>query len=362
MVNKQALVALAACLTSLPLIFADGSPSVRPPMGFCKEGTCSDDDDGCPTQITSSGDGFPSCKVYDTETVLSVGDFEAAEGGGTKVFLDIFDPGQGCAVIVKSPASTDEEACGFTVGSFRNPVCAAIALKDTFMIQHCCGSGDCEAAGAGAKMVRGMDYKRGLSTRSIEIKDKDGNIIEPSQVGEPPQKKALAPSDPPTIFRRDDLHHKDCKEYVPDGEVYTRPADAPQIVATGVDGGTTGSEVTISHSREVSQSISFTAGVNIEIISAETTMTFEESITDTKEKKWTIPAGQSGKVGFTPNLKCSKGSLFHISNPILFSLEANDVSSTGAMKCKDGTSTGEACTGYKEADEIAGTYAVIATS
>ncbi|KAL8720653.1 MAG: hypothetical protein Q9225_002523 [Loekoesia sp. 1 TL-2023] len=262
------------------------------------------------------------------------------EGIGTKVFLNIFEPDQGCAVIVKSPASTDEEGCGYTVGSFRNAVCTAITFKETFMIQHCCGSGDCEAAGAGAKMIRGMDFRRGISARGVEITDKDGKIIQPKQTGEPPQKKALARSDPPALFRRDDYHHKDCHEYVPDGEVYTRPADAPQIVATGVDGGTTGSDITISHSREVSQSVSFTAGVNIEIISAETTMTFEESITDTKEKKWTIPAGQAGKVGFTPNLKCSKGS----------------------MTCKDGTSTGEACTGYKEADEIAGTYAVIATS
>ncbi|KAL8834865.1 MAG: hypothetical protein Q9170_003565 [Blastenia crenularia] len=340
MLNKQALVALAACITSLPAIFAAETPSVRPPLGICKEGTCKDDDNGCPAQITSSGDGFPTCKVYDTGDVLDVGDFEAAEGGGTQVYLNIFEPDQGCAVIIKSPASTDEEGCGYTIGSFRNAVCTAVALKESFMIQHCCGSGDCEAAGAGAKMIRGMDYKRGLSARGVEIIGKDGKIVEPKQTGEPPQRKALADgTDSPTLFSRD-YKDKDCKEYVPDGEVYTRPADAPQILATGVDGGTTGSEVTISHSREVSQSISFTAGVNIEIISAETTMTFEESITDTKEKKWTIPAGQAGKVGFTPNLKCTKG----------------------AMTCKDGTSSGEACTGYKEADEIAGTYAVIATS
>lgn len=136
-------------------------------------------------------------------------------------------------MIVKSPASTDIEGCGFTVGSFRNAVCAALVLQDSFMIQHCCGTDNCADAGVGAgpKMIRGMDYKRGLSARGVEIKGKDGKIIEPSQVGEPiKKKKALARSDTPAVFRRDD--DKSCKNYVPDGDVYTRPDNAPQILLT----------------------------------------------------------------------------------------------------------------------------------
>ena len=36
---------------------------------------------------------------------------------------------------------------------------------------------------------------------------------------------------------------------------------------------------------------------------------------------------------------------------------------SGTVTCgKDEPQTGEACTGYREGDEIAGTYAVIATS
>ncbi|KAI4194839.1 MAG: hypothetical protein LQ346_003600 [Caloplaca aetnensis] len=341
MLNKQALAAVAAYVALIPNVLADIAHT--PPMGFCKEGTCSDDDNGCPAQITTSGDGFPKCAVYDTETVLGDADFEAAEGGGTKVFLDVFEPDKGCAVIVRSPASTDELGCGFNVGTFRNPTCAAIVLQETFMIQHCCGSNNCEEAGAGAKLIRGIDYKRsGLTGHSVTITDKDGNLIEPKQQGYPPQRKRSAPSPAAKANKLTSRgeNDDDCKEYVPDGEVYTRPADVTQIVATGVNGGTTGSEVEITEERSVSQSITFSAGINIEIISASTEISFEETLTNGKSKKWTIPAGQSGKVGFTPNLKCTKG----------------------ALMCDGNESKGEACTGYEEAGEIAGTYAVIATS
>ncbi|KAL8706615.1 MAG: hypothetical protein Q9201_000362 [Fulgogasparrea decipioides] len=308
MLNKQALVALAAFIIALPTTFAGETKSTKPPLAVL-------------IRTTDAQDRSP---LLETAT---------QNAHGTKVFLDIFEPDMGCSVIVRSPASTDIEGCGYVVGSFKNAACQAVTLKETFIMQHCCGSADCEKVG-GLKTVRGIDYKRDLPTNGTEAKW-NGKVIEPAQVGEPP-KKTVRRDSTPKLFRRDG----DCKDYVPDGEVYTRPADDTQVVATGVDGGTTGSEVTITTERTVSQSVSFSAGFDIEIISASTEITFEESITNGKEKKWTIPAGQNGKVGFTPTLKCTKGSL----------------------QCKDGTSKGEACTGFEEADEIAGTYAVIATS
>ena len=95
--------------------------------------------------------------------------------------------------------------------------------------------------------------------------------------------------------------------------------------------------MTISTAREVSQSTTFSAGFNFEFFSAEAGVTNEQSITDTKSKTLNVPAGQAGKLGFTPTLKCTSGK--------------NDCGYKG-----------EACTGYREADEIAGTYAVIETS
>lgn len=80
MLNKQALVALAACIPILPTVFADISKT--PPLSFCKESRRGAvGADNCPAQITTYGDGFPSYKVYDTETVLEVGKLKGADGG-----------------------------------------------------------------------------------------------------------------------------------------------------------------------------------------------------------------------------------------------------------------------------------------
>ncbi|KAL9011604.1 MAG: hypothetical protein Q9173_003565 [Seirophora scorigena] len=344
MLNKQALAALAACIALLPHVFA-ADILKKSRMGFCKEGTCNPDEYGCPAAITASGSGYPECVIYNTEDVLDVTGFEAAEGGGTQVFLDIEDPEGDCAYIVKSPASTQEVACGVTVGSFRNAVCTSLVLKETFIIQHCCGD-SCEEAGVGAKMIRGMDYKkRGLSSRGVTIVGEDGKIIPPKEEGYPPQRKRSLPPPPPAkLFPRKGSDTKSSDDVKCDddykGEYYTRPDNVVQIVATGMDGGTTGAEVEITEERTVTESITMSAGFDLEIISASMEMTFEKSITNGKAKTWTIPAGQSGKVGFTPTLRCTRGE----------------------MTCDGEKSEGEVCSGYEEAGEIAGTYAVIATS
>ncbi|KAL8745418.1 MAG: hypothetical protein Q9190_002444 [Brigantiaea leucoxantha] len=262
---------------------------------------------------------------------------------GYSVFLDVFEPDDGCAVLVKSPASTDEPGCGYVVGYFKNAVCTKMSLDKTFMIQHCC-NGDCEKATGSPKMVRGLENRRSLGGRSVEIKGKDGRVVEPIEIGYPPQmRRSTAPTETFTEVqlapRKDDA---DCKTYIPDGEVYTRPDNKTQIVAADVEGGTGDGQTTISTAREVSQSTTFGAGINFEIFSASTELTFEQSLTDTKEKSWTVPAGQSGNVGFTPTLKCTRGKLDCGEKP-----------------------TGEACTGFRydgENAEIAGKYAVIATS
>lgn len=175
------------------------------------------------------------------------------------------------------------------------------------MTQFCCGSGECGAAGVSKKMIRGLNYARGASLVGVGFRNADGVEIKPIEVGEPPEwqntrskdRRALAPSD-------------DCK-YIPDGEVYTTNG-ALQIVLTGVDGGTGGSEVKITQERSVSQSTTFEAGVNFEVFSASVSVTFEETITDGEEKTFAIPAGQVGKLGFTPILKCTKGSLMPSEN------------------------------------------------
>lgn len=299
---------------------------------------------------------------------------------GYSVFLNIFQPDDGCTVIVKSAASTNEEGCGYTIGQFQHAACVNVVLKKTFMVQHCCGISNCIDAGTSApdstKMIRGLEHRRNLESGTTDVKKRDGQIIQSVRFGFIARKQTPQRSNSlKAIARRGD--DKSCKTYVPDGEIYTRPADAPQILFTvrmplrkhplklssliclqGADGSTTGSEITITEERSVSQSTTFSAGINIEVISASTEISFEETITNGKERKWTVPANQLGVVGFTPTLKCTKGKF---SPKTLRSTSGADTSQ-GSLECSDGTFEGETCTGFNEADEIAGTYAVIAKS
>ena len=236
---------------------------------------------------------------------------------GYSLWVDVPEPDAGCQVIVKFPAATTLQACGTVVGAFEHATCQAMTFRDTFMMQSCCGSDDCKAAGVGKKMIRGMDWKRTAGATGVTLTFANGSVIEPLEIGNPPELNAKSKRafEPAPLFVRDDPDTSDssCTSWTPDSDLlkdYTRPADAVQIVATGVNGGTSGGTTTISTARTVEWSISVTTGVDLEIVKAETTIEFSQSITDTKTKTWTVPAGEVGKVGFTPTLRCSQGKQY----------------------------------------------------
>ena len=183
---------------------------------------------------------------------------------------------------------------------FKNAGCVRMVLKESFMTEFCCRTGDCGAAGVEKKLLRRLNYARDSLVGNGHM-SANGVTVEPIAVGLPPEWRTSSKKEPRTLARRDDC------DYTPDGDVYTKPG-ALEIVLMGVDGGTGGSEVKITHERSVSRSMTFEAGVGFEVFSASVSITFEESITDGEEKSFTIPAGQVGKLGFTPTLKCTKGS------------------------------------------------------
>ncbi len=74
MVRITSSVALVA-MTVFPHL------SAQQGIGFCKEGTCSTDNDGCPSSTADVGFGFPSCAIIDTDLYLGGKGFGAAEGG-----------------------------------------------------------------------------------------------------------------------------------------------------------------------------------------------------------------------------------------------------------------------------------------
>ena len=103
-----------------------------------------------------------------------------------------------CATIVRSPADVTEPGCGKVVGVFRNPVCAPIFVESTYMLSSCCGTAECnEATNVGARSTRrgttemfAALFKRqggGGGGGALLLVGKDGRVIEPKQVGYPPE-------------------------------------------------------------------------------------------------------------------------------------------------------------------------------
>jgi hypothetical protein len=137
------------------------------------------------------------------------------------VYLDVPQPGEGCATIIKSPAGTDVVGCGTTIGAYKQATCSVQELKTTFMVQFCCGSGDCEKAGG---LKRGHPHQiRGDSSFSggVILKDKNGKEMTPLEVGQPINTRSVM----------DKLLDKrvSCSSWTADGmggrDGYTRPGD-----------------------------------------------------------------------------------------------------------------------------------------
>ncbi|KAL8995265.1 MAG: hypothetical protein Q9169_004971 [Polycauliona sp. 2 TL-2023] len=263
------------------------------------------------------------------------------------------------------------------------------------MVEHCCDD-NCEEAAGGLKMVRGMENRhRGLGSRAVDIIGKDGQLIQPIEEGyaPPPAQKSRARS---LIFTREDkdgmalkmiramirerkkgrrlrmirvvrnirpmragkcipvplTRYKLSPRYVsnipPSPLPYSSATHSatlffvfhhPNSSPTPHRPPTTAPQAPKPPSPKPTSSNNpppSPTGINIEVLSASTEISFSETTTDEKSRTWTVPAGQTGKVGFTPNLRCTRGK---------FTCEG------GVWFVK-----GEACTGYMEADEIAGTF------
>jgi hypothetical protein len=205
-------------------------------------------------------------------------------------------------------------ACGKPIGAFHHATCAALAIKKTFMVQFCCGSGDCTAAGASpAGKIRGIDRRGASLGQGVYILDGNGTIIPPIQIGKPPelsQKREPSPSTP-------SLTKRGCTQNSwkadPGKDSYTRPADNTQLVSdNNAEGGTGGSTIQITHTREQSWSTTFGATMGIEDVLSlglSFEQSFSESVSDSKSYTFNVPAGQSGFVGFTATMRCSTGKI-----------------------------------------------------
>lgn len=88
------------------------------------------------SHFSTAGTGYPSCVIYETETVFGGQGFK--EGTGLIKYLahgDFQDPcgGQPGSFIVRSPARMTDIGCGDTIFSTTDAQCSVeLALEETF--------------------------------------------------------------------------------------------------------------------------------------------------------------------------------------------------------------------------------------
>ncbi|KAK4501093.1 hypothetical protein PRZ48_006899 [Zasmidium cellare] len=275
-----------------------------PNFSFCTNEPCTN----CPVSVSSEGTGYPECVIYNSENVFGNQGFSGSEGGGTEAYLDIPDPGEGCYIIVKSPADTTMEGCGVPIGVYGHATCSALDLKSNFMVQFCCGSGDCTAAGATKRSAkfRTSDLTTAGGIISLKLGGPNGTDIEPVQTGLPPELRVESESG-----KRDSLITRDAActagSWVPDSGMveYTEPASNTEIVSQDVTGG---SSVQITTTRSESFSQTLMAGLSFaDIVMIGVSFTLEESESESKAYTFNVPDGESGDVGWTAYLMCSTG-------------------------------------------------------
>lgn len=259
---------------------------------------------------------------------------------GYQPYLDIPQPDPGCKVLVRSPADTTQAGCGFLKGAFGNAACAVLSIEKTFMVQFCCGLGDCNAAGAGARRIKRsakfgdvtvfeeLDKEAfnaaaaGGGMFSYKLRSANGSVIEPAAIGLPPDTttdraskdaQAAVPAVKKSVSNPLQARVDKCEEgsWVPDAgkEDYTKPADGTQVVYGSVSGPAT-IEITKARTQDWTTTMDASLGFgNILSMGISFSNEYGESITDTKSQSFPVPAGQTGSVGFTPYLECTTGKI-----------------------------------------------------
>lgn len=167
---------------------------------------------------------------------------------------------------------------------------------------------------------------------------KNGTEIEPLAVGSPP--------DSQTMRRGDRLESRQCSgfrdPYEPNGDSYLTTKDT-QIVSGSVSAGEEDAQVTITYDETVSRSTGFSLSVGDPwgIMTATTSFEFTNSERKGVTVQVTVPAGTSGRVGFTPVYRCTRGTL---------------------GTCDGGRTTEqESCTPYIQNGVVQGDYQVVQT-
>lgn len=168
------------------------------------------------------------------------------------------------------------------------------------MVQFCCGADDCTDAGVPFQR-RSLGQRAGAgASGGLYLTYPNGTVIEPLVTGKP---KRSAPT-----MKRCDGYKDD--SYVAAGDWYVRTFNTQKISNT-FPAEEEERDVVITYAQSATTSTSFdvTVGDPLGIISASVGFEFSNTQTDSLAYTFTIPADESGYVGFTPAYQCTTGTL-----------------------------------------------------
>lgn len=227
--------------------------------------------------------------------------------------------------------------------------------KSIFMVQFCCGTGDCTSAG--------VEKRSDGSFSSMVLRDSENNIIVPHSVGD-------ASGDKMDVFMEDlglnsssvtmsqsssgipDFKvgyaaeetakvKRDCSSYTANGAPYTKTGSASYQVSGYICDST--SAVTITNEMSVAHTTTFSASVSdpFGIVSTSVGFKTETEASQSYSYMFTPMSGQCGHMSFTPFFTCTGGTI------------------TG---CDAGDQNGEVCTAKRvSGQQVDGAYVFVQT-
>ncbi|KAK0705859.1 hypothetical protein B0T26DRAFT_787953 [Lasiosphaeria miniovina] len=234
--------------------------------------------------------------------------------------------------MIKSPASLTSQGCGNLIASSNTAQCKSspLSLQKTFMVQFCCGSAECLNLGIPIKRssmpIRGhtprqsgnltiLGSRAAAGLQSMYMTFANGTIITPLEVGSPtasaPASAAASPS-PAAVQRRCDGWQEG--SYKPnageDGD-FLKTTDTMLVSAGNVPINDSAYTFTNTYSSgfETTTGFSVSLGDPFGIINLGVSFEFANQTSKQIQYSVGVPAGVTGRVGFTPVYHCSKGSM-----------------------------------------------------
>lgn len=302
----------SAILYALLLAQSVAAQTTPPSDGFI--GACRGQGCGDCAVVTDSSEGFPNCLIYDSAATLGQ-DYATADGKGYDVWWNSGTPNPSCKIVVRTPASTDIPQCGYFLTAWDQAGCYFTSIQRSFMLQYCCGQGDCDAAAPAASIAEA--HTQALQGNTTVVSLKFDNLAARGEsgshniegIGEVTWKRSdhatARRSEVPNLLPR----QSDCK-FIPTSDRITEGGRQVKATQTQICNSPGGCSQTITVTVTEGQSINpMLTGNFFMIISAAVGYTFTESKSFAVGTTYTQEQGTTGYLSFIPTLNCWDGKL-----------------------------------------------------